>query len=472
MEATKKKRKELNPFVIVFVVIFACWVATYLIPGGAYDRVEENGVVSVVADSYHAVDKEPLSVFDLFLSIPQGMVMSAGLMALVFLTTGAIGVFNKTGALTVGMSHLMGGVYKRFGSEKGAPIVLFCVMLIFAVLGGVLGWIEGGIPFIPLFIPLILALGYDSMVAIASTALVMMIGFAYCPINVYTVGIAHDIAGLPMFSGMGYRVVVLVTCLAITMAYIFRYAAKVKADPSRSLVKDVDMTGLVDKDVATSETKKLNTTQKLVLLILAATIGVVVYGCTKYAWGYEPITAAFFIGGTAAGLISRLTPGEIADIYIAGAKDSVDAAMIIGTASGVSWILEQGGLIDPIVHATATPLSHLPPWAAAIGVFIVVTLLNGLVAGGSTKALILMPLLVPIADITGITRQTVTQAFQFGDGISNSFWITYGTLLIFLSLGRIPIGKWWKFVVPLLASLSVIAIIGLVIAVKINYGPF
>lgn len=145
--------------------------------------------------------------------------------------------------------------------------------------------------------------------------------------------------------------------------------------------------------------------------------------------------------------------------------------MIVGVARGVQWILEQGGIIDPIINGLSQLLDGLPPVGSAIGVFIVVSLLNALVPSGSGKAMALMPILMPLAELIGITRQTMILAYQFGDGISNIFWFTYGGLLIFLSYGKIPLARWYKFVMPLIAVMIVLAVIFLSIAVKIGYGP-
>lgn len=329
---------------------------------------------------------------------------------------------------------------------------------------------EAAIPFAPLVIPIILALEYDAMTGVAVCILGLMIGFAIGPTNIYTIGIADAIAELPMFSGFGFRFIAYCVFVAVTLVYILIYAEKVKKDPSKSLVADIDISDL-KYDYSGEKDKKLSSSQIISLLILAATFVVVVYGMLKLKWRINDMSAAFLLSGIAAGLISRMKVGDIANYFIAGAKGAIGGAMIVGVARGVQWILEQGGLIDPIIFHLSNLLKNLPPLGSAIGIFIVVCLLNGLIASGSAKAVALMPIIIPLADLVGLTRQTTILAYQFGDGLTNEFWFTYGTLLIFLSYGKVPLSRWYKFLMPLFMILLVLAVAFLFIAVKIGYGP-
>lgn len=387
-------------------------------------------------------------------------------MFLVMLVGGCLEVYNRTGAMDKGISKIIAS------SEKvGSSFILLGVMIIFALIGGFLGWCEQIIPFVPLVVSLCLALGYDSLVGVAASALICLISFSASPTNVYTIGIAHEIADLPMFSGMGLRLIILVIFNVIVMSFILRYASKVKKDPSKSLVADVDVSSL-RKDYSEAAKEKMSINQIISLIVFGITFAISIYGVSQLGWSMNDLTAAFVFSGIAAGLICMLPLGEIVNGFLDGAKGSFNGAMIIGLARGIQWTLESGGLIDPLINALSTPLMGLPSWATAIGIFIVITLLNGLVPSGSGKAMAFMPILIPLADLVGLTRQTVVLAYQFGDGITNSLWFTFGTLLIFLSLGKIPLKKWYKFVVPIQATLFVVACIFLVIATNIGYGPF
>ena len=194
-----------------------------------------------------------------------------------------------------------------------------------------------------------------------------------------------------------------------------------------------------------------------------------VYGMTQLGWGINDMSAAFLVVGIVAGLIGALKPDEIVNSLMVGAKGSMGGALIVGVARGVQWMLEKGNLLDPVINWISGYLDGLPAVGSVLGIVLIVTILNGFVASGSGKAMALMPIIIPLADLVGITRQTATLAYQFGDGISNMAWFTYGTLLIFLSYGKVPLGKWYKFLWPLLVILFGLAVVFIVIAVNIGY---
>lgn len=461
----KKSRLNINPYVLIFCVIIIGFIASYLVTPGVFDREVVNGRSIVVPGSFKNINAAPLSIFSIFRAIPKGLIGSSSIIFLVLLVGGAIEVYNRTGAINMGVKTLV----QKIGRKNGG-LVLFLIMVIFAILGGFLGWIEAAIPFVPIVIPIVLALGYDAMTAAALCILGLMVGFAVGPTNMYTIGIAHQIAQLPMFSGFGLRFAAFVTLVGVSFIYLMVYATRVKRDPSKSLVADIDVSS-IKIDYSQDEGKKVTGVQILSLVILAVTFAVVVYGMMKFGWTIDDMSAAFLLSGIVVGIINRIKISEIADAFIVGAKGSIGGAMIVGTARGVQWILEQGGIIDPIINNLSTLLSGLPPIGSAIGVLVVVSILNGLVPSGSGKAVALMPILIPLGEMIGLTRQTTTFAYQFGDGIANMAWFTYGTLLIFLSYAKVPINRWYKFLWPLLVILYALAILFLFIAISIGYGP-
>lgn len=184
------------------------------------------------------------------------------------------------------------------------------------------------------------------------------------------------------------------------------------------------------------------------------------------------LSACFLFAAIAAGLLNKMAPNDLVNAICAGAKDGLTPALVIGLARGIQWILTESGIIDPIIYSISRPLKNLPGSIAAIAVMFVIAIFNGLLTSGSAKAMALMPILIPLADIIGMTRQTMILAFQFGDGLTNSLWFTSGTLLIFLTIAGIPLKKWWKFITPLISILFVVCVIALIVATKINYGPF
>lgn len=466
MNKNKKNHKNLNPYVLLFLVIALCGIISFIITPGTFEREVVDGRTIVVPNSYHTVQRENISFFDIFRAVPEGLKGSGSVVFLILIVGGAIEIFNKSGSISMAVTKLI----SKLGG-KGDSLILIIFMIMFAIMGGFLGWVEAAIPFIPIVIPILLAIGYDAMVAVAVCILGIMVGFAIGPTNVYTVGIAHSISELSMFSGLFLRLIAYIIFVSIAIIYTIRYANKVKKDPSKSLVKDIDTSDLLF-DLDTHSGQKMKKSQIISLLILAATFIVVVYGMLNLGWTIDDMSAAFLLCGIIAGFICKMDASTIAMTFIEGAKGSLNGAMIVGVARGVQWMLERGGIIDPIINGLANILSTLPASISSIGIMLVVTLLNGLVPSGSGKAMALMPLLIPLGDLIGLTRQTTILAYQFGDGISNMVWFTYGTLLIFLSYGKVPLQKWYKFVWPLIIILFIVAIIFLMIATQINYGPF
>lgn len=462
----KKKVGTINAFVIVFAVIVGCWLLSFLISPGAFERTVLNGVTVVVPNSFHSVPKVYLGPQAIFQAIPNGLVSSASMMFLVMLVAGCIEVYKQTGTLDKAVAGVL-AKSDTMGSEK----ILCAIMFVFGCLGGFLGWNEQIVPFIPIIISLCLALGYDLMTGVACSAMVDMISFSFSPTSVYTVGISDEIAQLPMFSGFLFRLVLLIIANIIMAIYVLRYARGVKSGKRASLTADLDDSKF---RIDYSETLKepLNKRQSISLVVFLVTFVASIVGVSTKGWSMNDLSACFLFTAIAAGVINRIPAGKLVNVIIAGVKDGLTPALVIGLARGIQWILTASAIIDPIINGISKPLMAMPKYLTPIAVMIVIALFNGLITSGSAKAMALMPILIPLADLVGMTRQTMILAFQFGDGLTNSAWFTSGTLLIFLTIAGIPLKKWWKFVTPLLLILSVVCVIALLVATKINYGPF
>ena len=462
----KKKVGTINAFVIVFAVIIGCWLLSFLIAPGAFERTVMNGRTVVVPNSFHSVPKIYLGPQAIFQAIPNGLVSSASMMFLVMLVAGCIEVYKQTGTLDKAVAGVL-AKSDTMGSEK----ILCAIMFVFGCLGGFLGWNEQIVPFIPIIISLCLALGYDLMTGVACSAMVDMISFSFSPTSVYTVGISDEIAQLPMFSGFLFRLVLLIIANIIMAIYVLRYARGVKSGKIASLTADLDDSKF---RIDYSETLKdpLNKRQSISLVVFLVTFVASIVGVSTMGWSMNDLSACFLFTAIAAGLINRIPASKLVNVIIAGAKDGLAPALVIGLARGIQWILTASAIIDPIINSISKPLMAMPKYLTPIAVMIVIALLNGLITSGSAKAMALMPILIPLADLVGMTRQTMILAFQFGDGLTNSAWFTSGTLLIFLTIAGIPLKKWWKFVTTLLLILTVVCVIALLVATKINYGPF
>ena len=462
----KKKVGTINAFVIVFAVIIGCWLLSFLIAPGAFERTVMNGRTVVVPNSFHSVPKIYLGPQAIFQAIPNGLVSSASMMFLVMLVAGCIEVYKQTGTLDKAVAGVL-AKSDTMGSEK----ILCAIMFVFGCLGGFLGWNEQIVPFIPIIISLCLALGYDLMTGVACSAMVDMISFSFSPTSVYTVGISDEIAQLPMFSGFLFRLMLLIIANIIMAVYVLRYARGVKSGKIASLTADLDDSKF---RIDYSETLKdpLNKRRSISLVVFLVTFVASIVGVSTMGWSMNDLSACFLFTAIAAGLINRIPASKLVNVIIAGAKDGLAPALVIGLARGIQWILTASAIIDPIINSISKPLMAMPKYLTPIAVMIVIALFNGLITSGSAKAMALMPILIPLADLVGMTRQTMILAFQFGDGLTNSAWFTSGTLLIFLTIAGIPLKKWWKFVTPLLLILTVVCVIALLVATKINYGPF
>ena len=425
-----------------------------------------NGRTVVVPNSFHSVPKIYLGPQAIFQAIPNGLVSSASMMFLVMLVAGCIEVYKQTGTLDKAVAGVL-AKSDTMGSEK----ILCAIMFVFGCLGGFLGWNEQIVPFIPIIISLCLALGYGLMTGVACSAMVDMISFSFSPTSVYTVGISDEIAQLPMFSGFLFRLVLLIIANIIMAIYVLRYARGVKSGKIASLTADLDDSKF---RIDYSETLKdpLNKRQSISLVVFLVTFVASIVGVSTMGWSMNDLSACFLFTAIAAGLINRIPASKLVNVIIAGAKDGLAPALVIGLARGIQWILTASAIIDPIINSISKPLMAMPKYLTPIAVMIVIALFNGLITSGSAKAMALMPILIPLADLVGMTRQTMILAFQFGDGLTNSAWFTSGTLLIFLTIAGIPLKKWWKFVTPLLLILTVVCVIALLVATKINYGPF
>lgn len=461
-----KKKIKFDAFVIIFLVVIFCYFLTLVIPSGEFAREEVNGVVTVIPNSFHRTEKVFLGPQAIFQSIPEGLTASASMMFVVMMVAGCIEIYKRSGAINKLVTALL-SKSDKFGSEK----ILSLIMLMFGCLGGFLGWNEQIVPFIPIIISLCLAMGYDVMTAIAASAMVDMISFSVSPSSVYTVGISHEVAQLPMFSGFGFRLALLIIFNIIMQVYVLRYARMVKKENGKSL-----MAGIDDSSFRIDFSKELNEEmtgrQKFSLLVFLGTFIVAIIGVSSKGWTMNDLGASFFFAGAMGGIINGMNINETIDGFIAGAKDGLAPALVIGLARAIQWILTTGAVIDPIINAVSIPLKHFGPISTPIAVTGVIALFNGLITSGSAKATALMPILIPLADLVGMNRQIMVLAFQFGDGLTNSLWFTSGTLLMFLTIAKIPLKRWYKFIWKLMIFLFIVSIIALIVAVKINYGPF
>ena len=463
----KKVREFPHTFVILFCIIAVMTIFTYIIPAGSYTRVyNENADREVVdPESFTYVDSTPVSFFGFLNAIPEGMLEVADIMVFIFVVGGSFNIITQTGAMENGIKKL---AYKLQGREK---LIIPIMMFVFSLGGATFGMSEETIIFIPIGIALARALGYDAIVGMAMITFGAAIGFSSGFLNPFTVGVAQKIAELPTFSGMPLRIAVWVCMLVAVPMAILRYANKVKRNPEASYVRDLELAQKESAVLAIEDTK-LSVRDVLVLLVVACGIAGIVIGVICAGWGVLDIASVFLCMGIVGGIVGGTTPNDMARTFIAGAKDIAMGALIVGIARGILVVMSEGQILDTIVHALATVISGLPKAVAAEGMLAVQCVINFFIPSGSGQASTTMPIMTPLADIIGLSRQTAVLAFQFGDGFTNAIIPTHGTLCASLGIAGIPFNKWFKFALPVVAVELVICAVFMVIATMINYGPF
>lgn len=467
MSEKKKKLAFPHTFVILVFIIALMSVCTHIIPAGSYERVyNEAADRSVVdPDSFTYVDPSPVSFFDFLHAIPNGMVEVSNIMVFILVVGGAFNIITQTGAMENGIRKL---AFKLQGHEK---LIIPLMMFVFSLGGATFGMSEETIIFIPIGIALARALGYDAIVGMGMVTLGAAVGFSSGFMNPFNVGVAQDIAELPTYSGMGLRIAVWLVMLVAVPLAILRYANRVKEDPAVSYVYDLEM-AQKDSKAIEIEDAELSKRDILVLLTVAAGLVIIVYGVMAQGWGVLDIAAVFLGMGILGGILGGTSPNQMARDFVHGAQDIAMGAIICGIARGILVVMSEGMILDTIVHALATLISGLPKTVAAEGMLAVQCVINFFIPSGSGQASTTMPIMTPLADILGLTRQTAVLAFQFGDGFTNAIIPTHGTLCASLGVAGIPFNKWFKFALPVVAVELVICAVFIAIAAAINYGPF
>ncbi|KXG76621.1 hypothetical protein AN618_15140 [Fervidicola ferrireducens] len=466
MEGGKRKRFSIpHTFTILFALIVIAAIATWIIPAGQYDRVEDPDTkkMTVIPDSFKYVEPSPVGFFDTFVAVQKGMVDAASIIFFIFIVYGSIYIVLKTGALDSAIYYLI----KRFKGKE--QIVIPITMFIFGLGGAIFGMSEETLGFIPLMVSFAIALGYDAVVGMSMVSLGTNTGFSAAFLNPFTIGVAQGIADLPLYSGLGFRVLNFVVFESIAVWWTLRYAAKVKKNPSASLVKDMDYSSF-KINVGEAE-KEFTGRQKVILSLVGITIAVLVYGVLKLGWYIDELAGLFLIMGIACGFVGGFSSSKIAEYFVEGCKEVISGAFAVGLGRGILIVMNQAKITDTIVHALSQPLLSWPKWIAAEGMLFVQTLISFLIPSGSGMAAVTMPIMAPLADVLNITRQTAVLAYQYGDGFSNILWPT--TLLpVICGIAKVPMDRWWKYYAPLFVLMLVVQMIFIAIAVAINYGPF
>jgi len=475
-----KRIKVPHVFALLAGVILFCSLLTYIIPSGSYERQEMTyGPLTrtvVMPGTFEKIPKHislegiiigdevegeatPVSLLQLLSAIPRGMEQSADIIFFIFIIGGVLNIIQRTGAIAAILQALL-VKYKR-----SAPLLTIILMTAVGIGGSTLGMGEEFIPLVPVFLMISQQLGYDRIYGLAMVMLAADMGFASATTNPFTVQIAQGIAEVPIGSGMGFRIVFFVVVMSVTIAYVLRYGAKIKADPSKQVMPGDPF----ELPAAELENQQLTTRRIWILIVSAVTFGFVVFAVQRMGWWLAEMGGGFLLMGVLAAAIGRLSVGETTKAFVKGMEDMLVAALVVGFARGIQVVLMDGQIMDTLIHSAASVLINFPNYIAAEGMLLFQTTLNFFIPSGSGQAAVTMPLMAPLADVLGLSRQVAVLAFTCGDGFSNTIVPTSGVLMAMLALAGIPWEKWLRFVMPLFLMLMVISAGALAIAVAINY---
>ncbi|WP_077602608.1 YfcC family protein [Oceanobacillus sojae] len=444
-EKIKQKKKFQLPdaYVILFIILLLAAILTYIIPAGSFEReATEEGTDVIVPDSYSQIEQQPVNFIDLFSSIQEGLIGGAGLIFLVLTIGGTFAVIEKTGAI----DNLILNTIKRTKNREWLLILM--VAGLFSVFGGLGIIANSSIAFIPIGIILARAMKMDAIVGVSIIYLGAYSGFAIGFLDPQTTGFAQQIAQLPLFSGLALRIVLYVIVVGATIAYIIWYANRVKNDPQKSILSGNPFPKLEEKSMDDVD-GKLTPTQLAVLLVLTATIVVYVYGVFQWNWDINQMAGIFVALAVVTSLISKIGANQMVEEFMNGAKRVLYGALIIGMARSIVVILENGQVLDTVVHGMAIALEPFSSVMGAVAMFIGNGLFNLVVTSGSGQAAIVMPIMTPLADLMDIPRQVAVQAYTLGDGFTNIITPLSGVLMANLAIAGIPWTKWLKFALPL-----------------------
>ncbi|NQV71544.1 putative basic amino acid antiporter YfcC [bacterium] len=455
-------------FTLLTGVILFSSLLTWVIPSGSYERVpmqvgsmERNVIVPnsyTQTPKHYALDgillsnsvegaASPVSAQGFLSAIPRGMEAAADIIFFIFVVGGVFGILQRSGAIVSGVHSLL----TRFRHSGTLLIVL--LMSAIAIGGSTLGMGEEFIPLVPLFLIVSKELGYDRAFGLALVFVAAETGFAASTTNPFTVNIAQGVAELPLNSLLGFRSLFLLCALAVTLTYVLRYGARVKADRSNSVMPN-DAFILQDTGL---EVEAFNARHRWILLSCVAIFGFVLYAVQAYGWWMAEMGGGFLLMGIVAIFISRMKLSEAASAMAKGMEEMVVAALVVGFARGVQVVLDDAQVLDTIVFYAANLLQNFSTYVAAIGMFAFQSFLNFFIPSGSGQAAVTMPIMAPLADVLGLSRQVAVFAFTCGDGLSNTIIPTSGILMAMLGLAGIPYDRWLKFMFPLFLRLSLLA---------------
>lgn len=463
------KMKAPNAIVVIMLMIVLAGILTYVIPAGQYADMVDPSTGRTVTDpnSFQYVEQNGVSFFGIFESIPKGIIASISVGAIVLVYGAAFGIINSTQVFEIALNASVDKL------KKYSLLIIPIMSFITSLLGAFLGISESCMAFIPLFVLVAKTMGYDAIVGFSMCMLGNVLGFTAGPMNYWTAGIAQGIAELPLYSGLGMRLFIYAVLMILGVGYTMLYAQKIRKDPTRSIMYDAkenaDLSASADS--ITKDLPPFTTRKKIVLAITIIGFLGLIYGLTVLGWwDGSQIGGYLLVVAIVVALVDGKSLNDIAAGFVQGAHNVLLGALMVGMARGILVILEGGMVVDTILYAASNLLGKMPRILTAIFIYIFQFFFNFLVPSGSGQAAVTMPLIAPLADMVGITRQTAVVAFQLGDGFTNLLWPT--AAMSYLAIADIPYNKWLKFFMPLVGIVVVFSCVIVTFCTVINLGPF
>ncbi|MBT8300937.1 MAG: AbgT family transporter [Maribacter sp.] len=447
---------------MLFGIIILVTILTYILPAGAYERIVVDGRKSVVPDSYKVIQSTPIGLLDMFKAIPLGYKAAVEIIFIVLAGAIMFGFMEESKAV----ENAVGTLVKKLGLNN-KNLIIVIMTFVYGFLGVAVGY-ENNIAMVPIAAVLSLALGGDLILAAGISVGAMTIGFGLSPINPYTVGTGHKIAELPMFSGALLRSTLCFSALCVMAYYNVRYFKKITKHPGKSLGKGLDDSGMsLSKPI---QDYGISVTNWMIIFIFIIGLMVILYGVFNLNWYLNELSAVFLIIALLCGITSRMNATTMSETVLKAVAVAAPGAFMVGYATSIKVLMEMGNIGDTISYNLSMMLQGLPLYVSAISMSISQTVINFFIPSGSGQALATLPVMLPLGESLGLTRQITILAFQIGDGLSNLINPTLGGLIAMLSMCRVPIDRWIRFIFPVLVTLLAIAFIALTIAVATNYS--
>jgi uncharacterized ion transporter superfamily protein YfcC len=438
-----------HPLTLLVGCVLLAAALSWVLPAGKFERREdpETGRSIVVAGTYTRVAPQPVKPFQALVAIPKGIADAASVIGLVFLIGGAFTVVERTGTL----ARVANGLAHRV---RGRGLLVIPVASLAFSLGGILMQMqEELIAFVPMLLLLVRQLGFTPVIAVAMSLGAAGVGAAFSPVNPFQVIIAQKVAELPPASGLGFRIGLLLPALGLWIGGTMMYARRTRRDAVAS---------------SGSQEVRLDRRDLAILFSIILAFAIYIFGAQRLGWEFDQLAALFFLVGVVAGLLGRLGIDGTADAFVEGFRSMAFAGLVIGFARAIYVVLTEGQIVDTLVHGLFTPIAHLPPTLSAFGMMVVQSAIHVPVPSTSGQAVLTMPLLVPLSDLLGLSRQVTVLAYQYGAGLCDLVTPTNGALMAMLAAAGVRYEDWLRFILPLYGLLLTLALLGLAVAVAVG----